>query len=317
MYEIIDAFDPAMPSSAKNATPFTAIACHDTEGGTGRAGARGTITFLKSTASTRNASYHEIIAYETTPTKRFTVFRIVPASRCAHSIAPQPISPDSGLPLYTPDAWVRQILGANWWNPNQGVYAQSIAGHKAEVAAYAADPYFVECMHRRQSELRALLHLQYRAEHFRFNPRTRTDWGNVLMDRLGGLVIPNTLPKDDFDMPKILRPLRGVTVTIAKGAAIRTDPSLGQASFGWNLGTDFGMQPFAVVEGDSSDAGTGKPPTREWYAYVANDNVIRYTHCLNAKSPEVKDTEALTRRLGTAHALFTSIGDAATKGRTV
>jgi len=194
MQQVIDRFG-LVPSSPGDGTPFTLFACHDTEGGTGRTGAAGTIQFLHDTAAERNASYHEIWGWDAAGGGVLTVFRIVPANRAAHSVAPQP--PPGP---YEPDAWVRSKLGVNVNDPNQGVYAISIAGKVADVDALAVNPAFLREARIRFAQLSNELGIEFRAEHFRFNPRTRTDWGRTMMAALGGLTIPEdhdmTLPPD-------------------------------------------------------------------------------------------------------------------------
>lgn len=179
---------PSTPRGTRG--PMRAIAVHDTEGGAGLQGAWNTISWMVATASLRNASYHEFWAWEA-GTKEFTAIVCIPPSHASHSVAPQPTSPTSGLPLYEPDASVREALGNGWWDPNGWIYAVSIAGTVGLVNAWARDPEFLAACRRRFSELRALLGVSWRLEHFRFNPRTRTDPGTVLVPALGGSRIPD------------------------------------------------------------------------------------------------------------------------------
>lgn len=315
-YEIRNAISSAMPSSAGNGTPFTLLAEHDTEGGTGPVGAEGTIRFLKDTAAQRNASYHEIISYEPS-IQRFRVYVTVSGARAAHSVAPQPISPTSGLPLYVPDAHVRAYLGVNVWNPNQGIYAQAIAGKVADVARYAEDRFFLECMHRRALELQKQFPtMKARAEHFRFNPRTRSDWGKILTPKLGGLVIPKTLPATGDDMPRFRRALHGISVPILEGASVRFSPSLAadQKDFSAKAST---IRPFAIAIGDKWTANEGPMKgisSDEWYAYVFGEDV-RYIHVGNRADAEVSDTAALTAEIKAKDASFGRIITEATKGK--
>lgn len=320
-YEVVNAIRAGMPSSPGNGTPFTLLASHDTEGGVGPAGAEGTITFLINTAAKRNASYHEIISYEPS-IHRFRVYETVSKARAAHSIAPQPISPTSGLPLYVPDAHVRAYLGINVWNPNQGVYAQSIAGTVADVARYSEDRFFLECMHRRARELQALFPtMKARAEHFRFNPRTRTDWGRVLMGRLGGLVIPETLPKDTEPMITYVRALYGVRVTIQEGASIRTAPVINDETYAFAMpATGRTIQPYAIAKGDTWTADTGPMKgiaSDEWYAYIVNGQHVRFIHVGNRADAETSIADALTRRLAAKDGVFEAIAAQAMKGKEV
>lgn len=179
-----------MPRTAKNGLPWKLIACHDTEGGTGLLGAQGTINFLVNNAGTRNASYHELWWYAEA-SDGFGVIRIVPTTHCSHSLNPNP--PPNGP--YEPDAWVRAGLGDGWRDPNQGVYAVSIAGRVSDVDRYSLNPKFVGHALRRIGEIRAeIAGIEGLAEHFRFNPSTRTDWGRLLTAKLGGLDFTASLP---------------------------------------------------------------------------------------------------------------------------
>jgi hypothetical protein len=219
VYEIINAIDSRMPSWPGDGTPFTLFACHDTEGGTGRTGARGTIAYLINNPS-RGASYHEIWSYEPA-IDHFAVFLIVPASRAAGSVNPNP-------PAYAPDNWVRTALGVNANDPNQGSYAISIAGRVADVNYYSTLPKFRAHATRRFNELRAQLRVTKRAEHFRYNPSTRTDWGKLLTPALGGLTLPTSpvptpIPdEDEMIDPNIVIP--GETCTILPGGTLYAKP---------------------------------------------------------------------------------------------
>lgn len=193
-----------LPVWKKDADPYVLIACHDTEGGAGEQGAWNTLSWMVATGPQRGASYHEFWAWDVTPSgKRFTVIRAIdPRRYCAGSVNPWPVSSGGH---YAPDAWVRERLGKNVADPNQGIYAVSIAGTKAQVNAWAADPDFASACQRRCFELREELGIKYRAEHFRFNPGHRTDWGTALMPALGGLTIPADAPEGDINMH--LRPV--------------------------------------------------------------------------------------------------------------
>lgn len=199
MIEYADRFG-LLPSSPGDGTPYTLIACHDTEGAPGAQGAWDTASWMHATAAQRNASYHEIWGWDDPV---LTVLRLVEPSRAAHSIAPQPISPDSGLPLYAPDAWVREQLtaGGNEWDPNQGSYAVAIAGSVAYVDALALSPRFLAAARARFDRIRDLTGTRARAEHFRYNPRTRSDWGRRMMAALGGLLIPDEVLPVFSDVP--------------------------------------------------------------------------------------------------------------------
>lgn len=193
-YRVENRFLPGMPRTPRDARPFRLIAAHDTEGAAGYQGAIDTLAWMVSTAAERNASYHELWAWD--PGRdEFTVIRSVPPGYASHSVAPQPTDPASGLPLYQPDAWVRAALGDGWQDPNFWIYAVSVAGTKAQVDAWAGDPRFVAACRRRLLELRGELGVTRIAEHARFNPRTRSDWGTRLTPALGGLEISEEAPE--------------------------------------------------------------------------------------------------------------------------
>ena len=181
-YRVLDDFRAGIPKTLKDSQPYKLIACHWTAGGTGFAGAVSTIGFFVDTAAARNASYHELWAYDE-PIDQFSVVRIVRKTHCAHSL--NPTQPPTGP--YDPDAWVRQALGADWFDPNQGVYAVSIAGGATATARYANNPKFVAHAKRRIGEIRAEIPgLVGLAEHFRFQ-NNKDDWGPALSAKLGGV----------------------------------------------------------------------------------------------------------------------------------
>lgn len=181
-YRIINDYRAGVPQTPMGRVlNFLMVALHDTEGGVGDAGARGTIQFLIDRAD-RNASYHEIWAWNEA-TKTFTVFRIVRTTSAAHSLNPFPPSKGGS---YEPDATVRAALGTRVGDPNAAVYAVSIAGKVGDVNRWSADPDFVAACKRRLLEIKMELGVSAKAEHFRFNPSTRTDWGQMLTPALSG-----------------------------------------------------------------------------------------------------------------------------------
>lgn len=194
-YQVINEFRSGVPQTPFGTVgPFRMLALHDTEGGAGLTGARGTLQFLIDRQD-RNASYHEIWAWDEA-TKTFTALRIVPATSAAHSINPYPPSAGGS---YEPDSWVVQSLGTLWKDPNRYVYAVSVAGTVAQVDAWSGDPDFVAACRRRTSEIIAQFGVQPRlGEHFRFNPSNRTDWGRLLTSKMGGLVFTEVPKEDDM-----------------------------------------------------------------------------------------------------------------------
>ena len=215
-YTISTNYDSRIPSWPGNGTPFTLFACHDTEGGQGRVGAMGTVQFLIDRRD-RGASYHELWWYHEN-TDEFGVIRIVQPFRAAGSIAPN-------TPPYYPTSFVKTALGRSAWDPNQGVYAVSIAGRVADVNRYAQNPKFLAHANRRMQELRAELGIDKRAEHFQFQPGNRTDWGTLLTPALGGLTIPATLPpvqeEPHMDLELVMKLEHWTAVA---GAVVRREP---------------------------------------------------------------------------------------------
>jgi hypothetical protein len=218
-YSVQTYFLPAMPKTLRRGETFRLIACHTTEGGAGFAGAKATADWMAATAAQRNASYHEMWAWDP-PT--FTVLQLVPATHASHSVGPQ-------VDVYTPDAWVVESLGAGWRDPNYWIYAVSIAGTVGLVNGWAQDPAFLAACNRRMAELKAALGVSRRAEHFRFNPRTRTDWGTVLTPLLGGLTIPDPIPEPEpVDVPLVLAPVQEDWTSVAGQPFYTEGPGMGE-----------------------------------------------------------------------------------------
>ena len=274
VYGVTTNYDNRIPSTAGNGTPFMAIACHDAEGGQGRFGAVNTIQFLIDRAD-RNASYHEMWWYHEA-TDEFGVIRIVSAARAAHSVAPQ-------SDKYLPDAWLKTALGKWWYDPNQAVYAVSIAGKVADVDRYAKNPRFLAHAHRRMLELRQELGLSNRAEHFRFNPLSRSDWGKTLMNALGGLVTPDELPtltESTMDWVSTMTPTVPTRMTIRPETSIRLAPDLTEASKPWTVG----KQTTVTVVGKVNGVDFGSGPL--WYVYILNAGGLRVFHSQDVVSAE-------------------------------
>lgn len=177
VYRVVEDYREDVPQTSSGVIgPFLCFVLHDTEGGVGDSGALGTLRFLIDRKD-RNASYHELWSWEEA-TRVFTARRIVPPTSAAHSLNPFPPSQGGS---YEPDAYVRESLGARVNDPNRVVYAVSLAGTKADVDRWSEDSDFVKACLRRLAELRAELRMPNRkAEHFRFNPSTRSDWGKLL-----------------------------------------------------------------------------------------------------------------------------------------
>jgi len=263
-YVVTTNYDNRIPSWQGNGTPFGVIACHDTEGGQGRAGALGTIQFLIDRAD-RGASYHEVWWYHES-SDEFGVIRIVPSSRAAGSVAPQ-------TDKYFPTAWVKESLGVNAWDPNQGIYAVSIAGRVADVNRYSQNPRFLAHAHRRMLEILTELGLDRRAEHFQFNPSIRTDWGKLLMPALGGQVTLKdwSPPKEILPMAALM-PIKPTAVRLKVGSSIRLRPDLSAESKPWTLTSEATVTAIGTVQGENFGAGP------LWYAYVINTGGLRYFH---------------------------------------
>ena len=171
-----------LPATSRGGNgPFRAVACHDTEGGTGEQGAWNTLSWMVATAADRNASYHEVWAFDEGAGELLAIVA-VPLTHASHSIAPQPFDLQTGKRLYDPDAQVRTALGDRVHDPNMWVYAISIAGKVADCTRYARNASFVAAARRRLEQLKASgVNTEALLEHARFNPHTRSDWGQSLV----------------------------------------------------------------------------------------------------------------------------------------
>jgi len=185
-----------LPATSRGANgPFRAVACHDTEGETGEQGAWNTLSWMIATAAARNASYHELWAFDESGGELLAIVAI-PLTHASHSIAPQPFNLETGERLYDPDAQVRAALGDRVHDPNMWVYAVSIAGKVADCTRYARNASFVAAARQRLEQLKAAgVNTAALLEHARFNPHTRSDWGQSLVAAL-----TSTRMEDD-DMP--------------------------------------------------------------------------------------------------------------------
>lgn len=275
-YIVQESYDSRIPSSPGNGWPFVAIVCHDTEGGQGLAGARGTKQFFIDRAD-RNASYHEIWWYHE-QTDEFGVLKIVPKHRAAHSINPN--QPPNGP--YDPDRWVRQILGSYWWNPNQAVYAVSIAGKVRDVDRYARNPKFLAHAQRRMLELWKELGITNRAEHFRFQPGNRSDWGQLLMPALGGLVTSDrpALPDTATENPMAIEldKIKGIVptaMTLARHANIRLEPNLDGEPWENTGDRDITVTAVGRVWGQAWPEGS---TDHYWFCIILADGGLRFVH---------------------------------------
>ena len=286
-YTVQTNFDNRIPSWAGNGSPFRLIACHDTEGGQGLSGAAGTIQFLID-AAYRGASYHEVWWYHEN-TDEFGVIKIVSPARAAGSIAPQ-------VPPYYPTQWVKDSLGSGWWDPNQGVYAVSIAGRVADVDRYAQNPKFLAHAHRRMMEIWKELGLTRRAEHFQFQPGNRSDWGKLLTPALGGLVTKDTYAPPTTTAPEenmaTVTPIPPTRMLIGTGATIRYRPDLSAGSAQFTLTKDSWVTAIGKATGEDFGAGP------LWYAYVISSGGLRFFHAQDVKQsrelidPALVDTDS-------------------------
>lgn len=174
-----------LPATSRGGNgPFRAVACHDTEGETGEQGAWNTLSWMVATAAERNASYHEVWAFDEHAGEVLAIVAI-PFTHASHSIAPQPFNLETGQRLYDPDAQVRAALGSGVQDPNMWVYAVSIAGKVADCMRYATNGSFIAAARQRLDQLTAAgVNTAALLEHARFNPHTRTDWGQSLVTAL-------------------------------------------------------------------------------------------------------------------------------------
>ena len=147
------------------------------------------------TAAARNASYHEVWAFDENAGELLAIIAI-PFTHASHSIAPQPFDLQTGKRLYDPDAQVRAALGDRVHDPNMWVYAISIAGKVADCTRYARNASFVAAARQRLEQLNAAgVNTAALLEHARFNPHTRSDWGQSLVAAL------TSMRMEDDDMP--------------------------------------------------------------------------------------------------------------------
>ena len=183
-----------LPATSRGGNgPFRAVACHDTEGETGEQGAWNTLSWMVATAADRNASYHEVWAFDEGAGDLLAIVA-VPLTHASHSIAPQPIDPKTGKRLYDPDAQVEGRAGDVVHDPNMWVYAVSIAEgvrlhevrEERELRRGGASA--PEQLSSAGVNTSALL------EHARFNPHTRTDWGQSLVTALTTKIDPMPTP---------------------------------------------------------------------------------------------------------------------------
>lgn len=282
MIRVRDHFLAGMPSTPRGTNgPFRLIACHTTEGALGVAGAEGTARFLVDTAGTRSASYHELWAWDGAD---LHVLRIVPPTHAAHSLAPQP--PPGP---YEPDAWVRDSLGDVWRDPNMWVYAVSIAGRTSvEGVAYAQNPAFLSHARKRLNSLG----IGRLAEHSRFNPRTRSDWGSGLTKAIGGLILPI---EDDMDWLSRMTPLTPYIATLDADSRVRNAPSLTSTQSA--IVTSREVTVVGEVPGDTH-AGS-----QRWLAYLSTNWGLGVTHESNEVSRKpLGDCDAILLRATTAEA---------------
>ena len=187
-----------LPATSRGANgPFRAVACHDTEGETGEQGAWNTLSWMIATAAARNASYHEVWAFDEAAGELLAIVA-VPLTHASHSIAPQPFDLETGKRLYDPDAQVRAALGDRVHDPNMWVYAVSIAGKVADCTRYARNASFVVAARQRLEQLQAAgVNTAALLEHARFNPHTRSDWGQSLVAALTSM----RMEDDDMATP--------------------------------------------------------------------------------------------------------------------
>lgn len=223
-----------LPATSRGANgPFRAVACHDTEGETGEQGAWNTLSWMVATAADRNASYHEVWAFDESAGELLALV-VIPLTHASHSIAPQPFDLETGTRLYDPDAQVRAALGDRVHDPNMWVYAVSIAGKVADCTRYARNASFLAAARQRLEQLSAAgVTTAALLEHARFNPHTRSDWGQSLVTALTTEIDPMPTPTLRFK-PEMWTTLvdatlfeqaatsSAVVATIAMGTSVAT-----------------------------------------------------------------------------------------------
>lgn len=263
-YKVETAYSTKTPSSPKNAIPFRLFACHTTEGNQGRTGALATLKFLQDNP-TRNASYHELWYYHEAQDE-FGVIRIVQPNRAAHSVNPNP--PPGGP--YQPTKWVQDSLGTAWRDPNQGIYAISIAGRVADADRYSKNPRFIQHALRRLRELQKELGngIERLAEHAQFQPSNRTDWGKQLTPALGGPTIPKEGDEDMYlTKAKAVEPFQ---LQVGPGTNLRPAPTL--SSTPYETPDSRWVTVVAETTGDTF------ANSNKWWVFLANETAFKYVH---------------------------------------
>ena len=276
------------------------IAMHWTAGATGRAGALGTAKFFVDRAD-RNASYHMLVYWEAS-TRVFGVMWIVPVSRAAHSMNPQP-------PTYAPNAEVKRILGDKTWDPNGASLAVSFCGMPADLEAAMQDDDFVSGYQRLVKELSAISSLSTRPlfNHGWAQPTTRTDAGAALIPAIYG-----ETPEEDVITPEQAdTPLIG---TVGADSNIRKEPNLTARHYYVAAPRDFGL--YGYVQGGSYTLSDGTTGTKwamirgagVWYVAAPLLHNVRLNTGFS-----IADTVELTKKVTALTGTVTTLNERITK----
>lgn len=171
-----------------------AVFWHWTAGGTGRAGALGTIQHFVNTRYTVNASYHILVFPEN---GHLVAMWIVPPTRAAHSVAPSQVyqySPNIDVNLQ--NEWFQdavRCLGAKANDPNAGAIAVSFCGMPDDLEAALNDPHLVEDFRKLARDLETIPSMAPgpHINHGWIQPITRYDAGDRLIPLLAPVAEPS------------------------------------------------------------------------------------------------------------------------------
>ncbi len=167
------------------------LAMHWTAGGTGRAGALGTLKYLIDSRYVTNASYHILVWPDYTAQATYAMW-IVPPGRASHSMNPgNAYVYSSTKDRATQDRWfaeVRRILGIKATDPNAGCIAISFCGMPTDLEEAMGHDWFVADMRQLVAEVSEIPSITDRPlfNHGWIQPSTRYDAGEALIPALYG-----------------------------------------------------------------------------------------------------------------------------------
>ena len=221
-YKIEDHFVAGIPQTAfiGGRGPTKGIAGHWTVGGTGRAGALGTVAYFINNPHL-NASYHELWYWEN---KTFGVLRIVPPQNAAHSMNPAAFNPNENT---------RRIMGEYVWDANRYAYAVSFCGSLSHLEAAMADSDFVAAAARRVKELQQQFASTISPNplfgHYEIQPPpNKVDWGTVFSGKIYAAL---NVPASPEEPEMLLRQVQQDWTTKGTHEFWTEGPGLGEKKF--------------------------------------------------------------------------------------